>query len=71
MPCTHCTTASTQRHWGGFNANCLDCAARVVASTSPSKQQAKAMLAAICRRPGRPTPAEILGRVTQMLAKRG
>jgi hypothetical protein len=49
----------------------LDCAARVVASTSPSKQQAKAMLAAICRRPGRPTPAEILGRVTQMLAKRG
>lgn len=69
MPCTHCTTASTQRHWGGFNANCLDCAARLVASTHPNKQQAKTMLAVICRRPGRPSADEILSRVTQMLAK--
>lgn len=69
MPCTHCQNALTRPHWGGFNANCLDCAARLVASTRPDKRQAKTMIAAICRQPGRPTPQEILSRVSQMLEK--
>lgn len=69
MICQQCASASTRPHWGGFDAKCLDCAARVVAKTYPDKQQANVMLAVICRQPGRPDRAAILSRVTQLLGK--
>lgn len=40
--------------------SCVDCCARLVASARPMRQMQEGMLAAIARRPGRPTREQVL-----------
>jgi hypothetical protein len=60
MTCAHCTQAAAQRHYGGYQFECVHCCARLVASARPVRKMQEAMLAAITRRPGRPSRQQIL-----------
>lgn len=53
-------------HSGRVQMACPQCCARLVAKTRPSREQAKAMLAAIARHPGSPPRALVLQLVAEM-----
>ena len=60
MTCTHCTLAATRPLWGGYQAQCIHCCARLIKSARPLRKAQDAMLAAVTRRTGSPSRAEIL-----------
>ena len=49
MSCSACTLTQTRPHCGAYRMQCLQCCARLVLSTHPSKPLAAGMLAAIER----------------------
>lgn len=63
MTCTPCESFKTRQQRGTYNLNCLDCCARLVASTRPDKTKAAAMLHAIARNKLAPKRADILARM--------
>ncbi len=70
MTCPACESSKQRPHTGVYRFQCLECCARLVASTYPSKRHAAAMLAAIERFPQSPGRAEVLACVDQLLTKR-
>lgn len=65
MTCKQCESSNGRRTHGAYNLNCLDCCARLVASTRPDKAKAAAMLHAIARNREAPKRADILARVKE------
>jgi len=47
--CTACASSLQQSHSGAYRLHCLDCCARLVLSTRPSREHAAGMLEAIRR----------------------
>lgn len=47
--CTACASSLRQPHSGAYRLHCLDCCARLVLSTRPSREHAAGMLEAIRR----------------------
>ena len=47
--CTACASSLRQLHSGAYRLHCLDCCARLVLSTRPSREHAAGMLEAIRR----------------------
>ncbi len=47
--CTACASSLHQPHSGAYRLHCLDCCARLVLSTRPSREHAAGMLEAIRR----------------------
>jgi hypothetical protein len=70
VTCPACESSKQRPHTGVYHFQCLECCARLVASTYPSKRHAAAMLAAIERFPQSPGRAEVLACVDQLLTKR-
>lgn len=57
MTCSQCHTATQRPQSGLYNFSCVQCCARLVATTKPDKAKAKAMLEAIARfKPSPPRP---------------
>lgn len=63
MTCKCC-----ERKGGVYDLACVDCCARVVMTTHPSKPRASAMLAAIIRQPKAPDRDKIIARVMELIA---
>lgn len=61
MTCKQCTQSG-----GMYNLGCLECCARLVMSTRPSKPRAGAMLAAIARHRNAPEREKITERVAML-----
>lgn len=70
MTCPHCQSYAEQPHYGGYQATCVQCCARLVMSAYPSKLHAMAMLAAIARFRDAPGRDEILACVRRLMEKR-
>lgn len=70
MTCDACKAAALRPTSGLYQANCVECCARLVASTAPLKAHAASMLAVIERSPGNPGRAQVLARVGQILGRR-
>ena len=49
MTCNDCASSATRRWHGTYRMDCLACCARLVLSARPSRDHARAMLAAIER----------------------
>ncbi|MCW5284994.1 hypothetical protein [Verminephrobacter eiseniae] len=58
--CEQCQRAQTNKGWGCYRMQCLQCCARLVASARPSRPHQEAMLAAIERFPGAPSRDAVL-----------
>lgn len=58
--CEQCKQAKTNKWWGGYQMQCVQCCARLVASARPSRPHQEAMLAAIARFPNAPTREAVL-----------
>ena len=70
MTCQACASSKERPHSGAYRFQCLQCCTRLVLTTQPEKELAKAMLAAIERCPGNPGRAAVLESVRQALTKR-
>lgn len=70
MTCDACEAAALRPTSGLYRADCIECCARLVASTYPLKAHAASMLAVIERSPGNPGRAPVLARAAQILGKR-
>lgn len=68
--CKACTTAASSPTCGLYNAHCLRCCARLVASARPLRHAQEAMLAAIARDPLAPGRDEVLECVRRMSERR-
>lgn len=69
--CTACASSLRQPHSGAYRLHCLDCCARLVLSTRPSREHAAGMLEAIRRFLSRDpsiewTTADVAARARQM-----
>lgn len=68
--CRPCGKVAAGQTTGLYSMHCLDCCARLVLSTHPSRDLAAAMLAAIERYPENPGRRRVLESVAQTLKKR-
>lgn len=69
-PCDACEAAAQRPTSGLYRAGCIECCARLVASTAPLKAHAQSMLAVLERSPAFPGLAPILARAAQRLGRR-
>ena len=72
--CTACASSLRQPHSGAYRLHCLDCCARLVLSTRPSREHAAGMLEAIRRFLAQNagitwTTADVAARARQMLGQ--
>lgn len=74
MTCPACESSRQRRHSGAYHLACLECCARLVASTYPNRQAAAAMIVVVKRSIARfaPTfgPADVTERARQILERR-
>ena len=73
MTCQACESSKQQRHSGAYHLSCLECCARLVASTYPNRQAAAAMMLVVKRNIARFAttfgPADVTERARQILEK--
>ena len=74
MTCPQCESSKQRQHSGAYSFKCVECCARLVASTYPNRQAAAAMMVVVKRNIARfaPTfgPADVTERARQMLERR-
>jgi len=69
VTCAACLATASNPRAGRYNFACVQCCARLVASTHPSKHQAHVMLAAVARFPASPSRQAILSCVARIQTK--